>query len=308
MSQTQEIRQQVAALGRRQNQQVTRAQLMALGLGEAAILYRASQGVFFRIHSGVFSLVAPPLAPIERACAAVLACAPDGALADRSALALWWPGQPWPDVPTVVGTAHRRRPGIRVRRAGGLTRADVRIHHGIRVTSPPRTLLDCARELGEGATARLLAEGRRAGLIHPAALDDVLTRFRRHPGRATLVALRDEPAARARSGFEVLFPAFCARHGLPIPLINTWVAGREADAYFPQQRLIVELDGWDFHRDRENFEGDRLNDAVALEAGIATYRMTWRRYVQAPATEAGRLKAILVSRGWSPEARSAPDP
>ena len=293
-------------MGRRQNQQVTREQLLALGLGQAAIAHRASHGLMFRVHSGVFSLVAPPLDAVQRATAAVLACGPDGALGDQSALALWWPGQPWPDVCTVVGTSHRVRPGIRVRRVRGLIRADIRVHHGIRVTSPARTLLDCASGLGWHATARLLAEARRAGLIHPASLDDVLKRFPRHIGHSTLAGVRDDPGVRARSEWETAFPAFCARHGLPAPMINTRVHGRERDAYFPDQRLIVELDSWEFHQDRVNFEDDRERDAEALAAGLGTYRMTWRRLTGTPEQEARRLTAILVSRGWSPAGRSGP--
>ncbi|HET9104774.1 MAG TPA: hypothetical protein VFN55_15590 [Solirubrobacteraceae bacterium] len=295
-------------MGRRQNQQVTRAQLLAIGLGRDAITHRASHGMLFRTYHAVFSLVPPPLTPLQRASAAVLACGPDGALGDGSALALWWPGRPWPDIPTVVGTARRKHPGIRVRQVRGLTRADVRVHHGIRVTSPARTLLDCARELGERTTARLLAEARRAGLVHPASLNDVLARFPRHRGRATLLAVIHDPAARARSEFEVLFPEFCARYGLPSPVINARVHGRERDAYFPDQRLIVELDGWAFHQDRVSFEDDRERDAEALAAGLGTYRLTWSRFTGTPEREAQRLAAILVNRGWSPPARSAPGP
>ena len=308
MSDSQKIQQRIASLGHRQSEQVTRAQLLALGLGPDAVTHRAQSGMIHRVHRGVFSLVPPPLNPIQRASAAVLACHPDGVLGDESALALWWPGQPWPAIPCVVGTRYRSRSGIAARRVRGLIRADVRVHHGLRVTAPARTLLDCAPALGERATARLLAEGRRAGLVHTASLDDVLDRFPRHPGHRVLVALRHDPAARTRSDLEVEFIAFCAHYGLPAPLINTRVAGREADAYFPDQRLIVELDGWDTHRDRENFESDRLNDGIALELGIATYRMTWRRLGEAPEQEARRLTAILVGRGWSPGRRSEPRP
>ena len=231
-------------LGRRQQDQISRKQLLALGLSPTVVARQARSGLLYRVHPGVFSLVPPPLSPVQLASAAVLACAPDGALAGTSALALWWPGQPWPVTPTVAGTTHRARPGIDIRRVRGLTRADVRVTHGIRVTSPARTLLDCAPDRGERATALLLAQGRRAGLVHPAALEDVLTRFPRHPGTKVLRAVIADPAARARSDFEVRFLAFCARYGLPTPLINARVNGRERDAYFADARLIVELDSW----------------------------------------------------------------
>ena len=55
------------------------------------------------------------------------------------------------------------------------------------------------------------------------------------------------------------------------------LSGFEVDAYFPDARLIVELDGYDYHQDRHNFEQDRERDAHHLTQGIATYRLTWKR-------------------------------
>lgn len=300
------IDRQAAALAHRQQDQISRRQLLSVGLGPAAITHRAANGRLWRVHTGVFSLVPPPLSHLQAASAAVLACSPDGALAGASALALWWSEAAWPAAPVVYGTCRRRRPGIATRQVEALARADVRVTHGIRVTSPARTLLDCAPERGERATTLLLAQGRRAGLIHPAALEDVLARFPRHAGTRVLRAIIADPAARARSEFEVLFPAFCARYGLPTPLINSRVNGRERDAYFDAERLIVELDSWEFHRDRFNFHDDRERDAEALVADLATYRLTWERFTETPEREARRLRAILVSRGSAQARRSAP--
>jgi very-short-patch-repair endonuclease len=74
------------------------------------------------------------------------------------------------------------------------------------------------------------------------------------------------------------------------------VCGHEVDALFAAEQLIVELDGWDFHRDRYAFEADRDRDADALAAGLPTVRVTWERMSQTPGKEASRLHAILVRR------------
>lgn len=66
--------------------------------------------------------------------------------------------------------------------------------------------------------------------------------------------------------------------------------------FFPAERLIVELDGWDYHRDRHSFESDRDRDADTLAAGAATIRITWERMTHAPRREADRLQAILEQR------------
>jgi very-short-patch-repair endonuclease len=96
-----------------------------------------------------------------------------------------------------------------------------------------------------------------------------------------------------RSRFEIDFLEFCARHGLPRPLTNTRVAGREVDALFADQRLIVEVDGWEFHNDRDAFESDRERDAASLEAGYRTLRITWERLHERADAEAARLRRML---------------
>jgi very-short-patch-repair endonuclease len=75
--------------------------------------------------------------------------------------------------------------------------------------------------------------------------------------------------------------------------MNVIVAGYEVDALFPEEKVIVELDSWEFHRDRSSFESDRDRDADTLAAGHVTVRMTW---AQMSAREAKRLHRILEQR------------
>ena len=74
------------------------------------------------------------------------------------------------------------------------------------------------------------------------------------------------------------------------------VAGYEVDALFVAERLIVELDSWDYHFDREAFERDRDRDADTLAADHETVRITWTRIEQQTAREAARLHQILELR------------
>ena len=60
--------------------------------------------------------------------------------------------------------------------------------------------------------------------------------------------------------------------------------------------MIVELDGWGFHRSRHSFESDRERDAEMLARGLATVRITWDRLVLQPEREADRLHGILQAR------------
>ena len=54
------------------------------------------------------------------------------------------------------------------------------------------------------------------------------------------------------------------------------------DAVWPEQRLVVEVDGYAFHRTREAFERDRRRDARLLVAGYRVLRVTWRRLTREP--------------------------
>jgi very-short-patch-repair endonuclease len=72
------------------------------------------------------------------------------------------------------------------------------------------------------------------------------------------------------------------------------VAGQEVDALFPEEKVIIELDSWEFHQDRGSFESDRNRDADTLAAGHLTVRITWGRMT---AREAVRLHAIIQRWG-----------
>lgn len=297
----------VVALARRQHGNVTRAQLLRLGVGKAAIVHRCRSGRLFRVHLGVYALGRPPSLPLERAAAAVLACGPGAALSHASALTLWGLGpSEWRFPLHVTCPSRRKRPGIATHEAPGLTRGDVRTQLGIRATSPARTLLDCAPELPERRLHRTAADARRAGLIHPAGLIDVVERFPFHPGARAIRAILADLHNPTRSEFEDAFLVFCARHGLPTPLINTRVGGHEVDALFTEHGLIVELDGWEFHRDRRAFESDRDRDADTLALGLPTIRVTWGRMTGRATREAERLHGILASRGSARGPRSGP--
>ena len=103
--------------------------------------------------------------------------------------------------------------------------------------------------------------------------------------------------------FEDDFPVFTREHDLPEPEMNATVAGYEVDAVFPVERVIVELDSWEFHQGHRSFESDRERDTATLEAGYVTVRLTWERCTGRPHEEARRLDQILRQR--RPETRAA---
>ncbi|HEV7175129.1 MAG TPA: type IV toxin-antitoxin system AbiEi family antitoxin domain-containing protein [Solirubrobacteraceae bacterium] len=289
------IDQSIGRLAGRQRGYVTRVQLLELGLGAEAIVYRVRAGELIRVHNGVYALGHAPRAFVDRAYAAVLACGRSALLSHGSAASLWgiydrW----WTPFEVIVETA-RRRPGIRVHRVA-LDRKDVRRHLGIRVTSPARTVFDIAPRLTDKALTRAVNELRIERLLKLEQLAELTSRLPRHRGASRVKPLIETSTGPTRSELEDAFVAFTERFGLPRPEMNARIAGYEVDALFREQRVIVELDGYQFHGTRQAFEKDRERDAATLAAGLVTVRITWERLTETPETEADRLNAIIAGR------------
>ena len=283
--------QAIAAVAAKQHGNVTRAQLLGLGCNDNAIRHQTRLGRLFRVHRGVYAVGRRPVVVLERAAAAVLACGPGAALSHGSALALWELA-PWPARFEVTVTRHREPRGITVHRYA-LHRRDVTTQRGIRVTTPARTVLDCTPRLSDDDLTRAVNDARHKRLSSPAGLADQIERSPRHPGVCRLRPFAATRQRATRSRFEDRFGPFCARYGLPTPTFNAIVCGFEVDALFAPERVIVELDSWEFHRDHAAFVNDRRRDAVTLAAGYATVRITWERL---DAAEAERLTRILQAR------------
>jgi hypothetical protein len=285
--------QQITAISGQQQNNITRRQLLRLGLGRNGIAHRALNGRLYRVHFGVYSVGRPPKTPLERASAAVLACGPGAALCGPSAFTLWGFDKRWRFPVHVCSPAKRTRPGIVTHRFPSLARRDLRTELGIRATSPARTFLDHAPNLTRARLRRAFANARRSGHLKAAALKDILDRNPTHPGHTPLTqALKDHQPT--RSQLEDTFLDFCRHYDLPAPVVNHKTNGHEADIQFPGHDVIAELDSWDYHQDRHVFESDRDRDADELAEGQPTIRKTWERITETPTKEARRLKRILA--------------
>jgi hypothetical protein len=282
----------IARIAARQNGYATYAQLLAAGLSRTQIDRRVRDGRLVRVHPKVYAVGFLPGTPLAHGHAAVLACGPGALLSHSSAAALWgWQPQ-WPAVPE-VSTSHDRRPkGVCVHRTTTLAPADRTRQRGIPVTSPARALLDIAPRLTDPQLARAYNDARLANYLRPSALQELVQRLPTVPGAPRLAHLLAETvdANPTRSVLEDAFLAFVDRYGLPRPEINVIVAGYEVDMCYPQQKVIVELDSWTFHGDREAFERDRERDSATAAVGYRTVRLTRRRLNQA---ETDRLRAML---------------
>ncbi|HEY1712787.1 MAG TPA: type IV toxin-antitoxin system AbiEi family antitoxin domain-containing protein [Solirubrobacteraceae bacterium] len=285
----------IRELARRQIGHVTRQQLLQLGLGSAAIGARVSTGALVTRYPGVYALPPARQDPQAQIAAAVLAGGPT-ALASHTSAAFLWGFQPhFQPLPEITITQGDRRPrDILTHRCHSLDSSDNSLQLGVKVTSRARTLLDLAPQLTAKQLTRTVNNALREHDVRPDALHDVIERNHYHPGTKLLKPFLDLPGQNpTNSSFEDDFLAFIAKYHLPTPLINHPLNGTTVDAYFPEHNLIVELDGWRYHKDRHAFETDRERDAHHLAHGTPTIRITKDRLEHTPDREAGRLEAIL---------------
>jgi Protein of unknown function (DUF559) len=285
-----------AIASRARHGNVTRGQLLELGLSDGAIAHRIALGRLYREHNGVYAVGRPATTPLERAGAAVLACGPGAVLSHASAMALWEYWKRWEQPFEVTVAGDRRRPGINVHRSTTLHRRDVTTQLGIRVTSPARTIVDVTPRLSDKALKRTVNGALHSLWLGESELAEIIGRLSHLPPARRIAPLIGLEGTPTRAGWEDEFPDFCATHGLPIPVMGAQIAGYIVDAVFVVEKVIVELDSWEFHKDRIAFETDRERDAETLALGYRTVRITWERLKARPAREARRLMKILAAQ------------
>ena len=265
----------IAAIARRQHGIITFAELLACGLSQRAISHRVAAGRLHRIHRGVYAVGPPSLLSKEGVwLAAVKACGPKAVLSHQSAAAFWslLPDYRGPTHVTVAGTtALRRHTGIEVHRSSTLIRKNWMIRDGIRVTNPVRTLTDLRRVLDRQSWLDAIDRARSLHLPAPSL----------------------PSTAPTRSNLERRLLALCRRHRLPLPETNLRVGPFLIDFLWRNQRLIVETDGYEHHRDRASFEADRARDVQLTLMGFRVVRITWRQVRDDPAGVAATLQALL---------------
>lgn len=286
----------VANLATAQHGVVAVGQLRSLGLGRQRTQHRVTAGRLHPMHRGVYAVGHRALTEQGRWMAAVLACGPGAHLSHLSAAALWGvrpTSQTAVDV--TVPCPRRGRAGIVLRQAGRPHAEDVTRRQGIPVASIPRMLLDLAALLPARELRRVWEEADRQGLVDIDAIARLCARTRVRAGVRTLRRLLRTyaPAPAVRSELERRFLELCRDAGLPAPAVNAQVAGLEVDMSWPAAGLMVELDGYAFHRHRGAFERDRARDAALALAGFRVVRMTHRRLEAEPSEVVRTVRALL---------------
>jgi very-short-patch-repair endonuclease len=263
----------IAQIAAGQHGVVSAEQLRAAGLLPSVITKRVSAGRLHRIHRGVYAVGHLGLSQEGRWMAAVLACGDAAVLSHRSAAALWKITQPIQMIDVTVASSggRKRHRCIELHRSRTLVPSDCTLRGGIPVTRPARTLDDLRRVLSAREFAAALREAE----------------FLRLP-----VGERFAPD-RTRSELESRLLRLCRRHRLPKPKVNARVGRLVVDFLWSEQRLIIEVDGWESHRTRSAFEADRARDARLKVLGYDVLRFTWRQITSDPGGVARTIRALL---------------
>ncbi len=264
----------VAEIAGRQHGVISIGQLRRAGITRDAVRRRLETGRLHRIHRGVYAVGHPGISRHGGWMAAALACGEGAAVSHRSAAELWgllMPNEGPIDV-SVLGTAGRaRRSGLRVHRRASLVAVQVIRRHGIPVTKPGQTIADLRGAVSPRELRRAIRQANVLGLpIGPEAGRD-----------------------RTRSDLERAFLRICRRRRLPAPEVNVRVGPHLVDFLWRSRRLVVETDGYRYHRGRQAFRDDRTRDLDLRSRGFEVLRLSEEQIDDEPERVAEALRTVL---------------
>ena len=268
-----------------------RRALLACGLTRHEIEGRVASGHLIVIHRGVYAVGHAALTPRGRARAAVLACGPRAVLSHQSSAALLGFRPEWHGMPHVTAPTSHTHEGIVIHRSRTLDERDVIRRYGIPMTAAARTLLDLAEALPPRQLQTAVNEAEVLRLTTHEELRALLARSPGRRGAKHLGPIVAEAPRFTRSELERDFLSLVGSLGLPHPETNTRIGDKEVDFVWRDRRLVVEVDGFAFHRTRHAFERDRARDAQLTARGWRVVRFTYRQ-IQDRDDAAKALRAI----------------
>lgn len=268
---------------------ITRDQAREGGSSDAQIAHRLRNGAWRRVRPEVFLSAEHTLTDRAEVRADMLWLGENATLIGLGA-AWWWRIRDDPPPRRRWAIPCGRR--VRGRGGTGTVRRAVAEHErvlldGVRITTRAVTILDVVAELGVAAGSELAdrelvggrvtvdqlraahrpGEGRRGG----AAVERVLALA---AGGARFEAERTVHRLLCRAGIGGWVPD----HPVDLP----GYGGAFLDLAFPDHRVVIEIDGWAYHRDLPEFRRDRRRQNALVLAGWTVLRVTWHDLVETP--------------------------
>jgi very-short-patch-repair endonuclease len=230
------------------------------------------------MHRGVYAVGHANVSVEAVFLAAVKACGA-GAVLSHYAAAAHWGMVEWDDrYPSVTAPRARVHPGVRVHR-GALTDLDVTRHRTIPITTPARTLVDLSSVLPYQALRRAARNARSLRLVSLPWITEALERAGSRRGTSNLRQILATGLPPTRSELEDAVLELIVAGGLRTPDVNVpmRIGGRRVipDFRWPEQRLVIEADGAEWHDDRIAREDDVDRQALLEAHGERVVRVTW---------------------------------
>src|SRR5947209_2127272 len=283
----------LAEIAARSHGVVTRVELLEAGIPVDGIRHRLEVGALIRVHRGVYRV--GHCAPSVEAwyLAAVRACGDGAMLSGRAAGFLLGLLKHAPPRPEVTTATERRIAGVITRRCRRMDRRDMAIVRGIPVTTVPRTLVDLAALLSLDDLARAVHEAQVRFRTRPAQVEAVLARRPNAPGRANLHEVLRGDVRVTLSKLERVFLRLLREAGLPLHATNRHVDGYWVDCRWPDYKLTVELDSYQYHHTRYSWERDHQRERRARKRGDDYRRFTYGDVVEDPEYVLAELRPLL---------------
>lgn len=160
---------------------------------------------------------------------------------------------------------------------------NTRTLRGLPITTPERTIVDLAAVTRGWRADKMVREAVRLGHTTMPRLHRHLWAARGRRGVAGLRAYVERfsslPFSRCKSDAEAMGLQVLAEAQRPIPDVNVHIAQEEADFSWPERRLIIEIDGPQFHLFAEE---DARKMAIWRGAGWKVRRIPSGRVFDAP--------------------------
>lgn len=275
---------ELAGIAARQLSLVTREQARD-HLTREQLEFRVSTGRLEVFRRGVYRFAGAAPSRWQPQLAACLAAGSSAVTSHWAAAELWGMPEAVASVPelTMPWPVWTRLPGVRAHQTRCLPDEHRTVRDSVPVTTAPRTLADLSGLAGHRFLGRLVDDALRRRLVTLDELRDVAVQLgasgrRGLPVLRQVLALRQADSGLGDSPKEVELAGILTDAGLPTPAHqHQVVAGGRVyllDLAYPDRRVGIEYDGWDAHRTRTAFDGDRVRGNDLALAGWTVLRFT----------------------------------
>lgn len=276
----------LSAIAQSQFGLVTRQQATDAGLSPAAVRHRVETGRFEIAARNVFRLTGAPRSWEQDLLAAQLSLGPGAVVSCRSAAIQWGLLPPAKIIELSIPQTGKRVPaGWIVHRVPPIPPSQITRRGPFVITEPHRTIVDLTGVAEGDELEGAIFTGFRKGLIRLPRLKFLIrtmgTKGRRGLGGLNSLLGELEDGGRVKESLmEMKFLRLVKRAKLPQPVAQFPIRlpngeSIRIDFAYPDRRLAIECDGYEFHSDRERFEKDRERDRDLLAIGWTAMRLTW---------------------------------